>query len=90
MNDFHVYAIVSKRDNRIYVGISRDINRRVNEHNGGKVFSTKAFIPWNLLYSEYAGPVEIARNREKYYKSASGKRKLKKIFLALNSGSLPD
>jgi putative endonuclease len=88
--NFYVYAIVSIKDNRIYVGISQNINRRINEHNDGKVFSTKSFIPWKLFYSEYIGALVMARKREKYFKSASGKRKLRKILESINSGSLPD
>jgi len=68
------------KDERIYVGISQDVNRRIIEHNSGKVFSTKAFTPWQLFYSQVIGSAEEARKREKYYKSASGKRKLRKFL----------
>ncbi len=87
---FFVYALVSLKDYRIYVGMSQDIDRRVNEHNSGKVSSTKAFIPWMRFFSESAGSSLEARRLEKYYKSASGKKKLRKILNTLNSGSLPD
>jgi hypothetical protein len=33
-----------------------------------------------LLYTEKAGDLKNARAMEKYYKSAAGKRKLKKIL----------
>ena len=87
---FYVYAIVSMKDNRIYVGISRNVEKRVIEHNDRKIFSTKAFIPWLLFYSEAIGNSSEARKKEKYFKTASGKRKLRKILYHLNSGSLPD
>jgi putative endonuclease len=90
LGNFYVYAIVSMKDNRIYVGISQDIYRRINEHNNRKVFSTKSFIPWRLFYSEHIGAIEKARKKEKYYKSASGKRKLRKILESIDPGSLPD
>ena len=70
------------KDNRIYVGMSLDIERRVNEHNKKKVRSTKAYIPWVLVYKEYVGDIKKAREKEKYYKSGIGKEKLKEIIKA--------
>ncbi|MCX6302866.1 MAG: GIY-YIG nuclease family protein [Bacteroidia bacterium] len=87
---FFVYAIVSKKDNRIYVGISQNVDKRIIEHNNGKVFSTKPFIPWLLFHSELAGKAEEARKKEKYFKTAAGKKRLRKVLKSLNSGSLPD
>ena len=79
---FSVYAIVSQQDGRIYVGMAQDINRRLAEHNAGKVKSTKGFTPWSLLHWELAGTAEQARAKEKYYKAGSGKKKLKAMVHA--------
>ena len=79
-HNYFVYAIVSMKDNRIYVGISEDVDRRINEHNKGRVSSTKAYIPWTLFYSEFTGAAKKAREMEIYYKSAAGKRKLRRIL----------
>jgi putative endonuclease len=87
---FSVYALVNIKENHIYVGISREVDRRVKEHNAGKVFSTKPFRPWLKFFSQSAGSSAEARKLEKYYKSASGKRRLRKILNDLNPGSLPD
>jgi putative endonuclease len=88
--NFYIYSIVSLKDQRIYVGISQDVTKRIKEHNSGKVISTKAFIPWRLFYSEYVGSSSSARVRERYFKSGGGKRRLKKILELVNPGSLPD
>ena len=80
MESFFVYAIVSQVDGRIYVGIATDPDHRLTEHNRGKTFSTKGYIPWKLFYREYCGSAEQARAREKYFKRASGKRRLKAIL----------
>jgi putative endonuclease len=86
---FYIYAIVSSRS-RIYVGMSQDIDRRIIEHNTGKVFSTKPYIPWTKFFEEIVGSADQARLLEKYYKSAAGKRKLRGILKTLDSGSLPE
>jgi putative endonuclease len=79
-NSFFVYALVSQFDGRIYVGMSQDVDRRLGEHNAGKVKSTKGFAPWMLFFVELAGNTQQARSRERYYKAASGKKKLKAIL----------
>lgn len=80
---YFVYALVSKVDRRIYVGISEDPSSRLIEHNSGKTQSTKGFVPWELFFTRaFATRIE-AREYEKYYKSGSGKEKLKKILGAI-------
>lgn len=79
---YTVYAIRSKVDERIYVGFTQDVQKRLLEHNRGETKSTKGYRPWVLVYTEEADTREEARNLEKYYKSGSGKEKLKR-FLAL-------
>ena len=78
MIEYFVYAIKSVKDNRIYVGMSTNPNKRLREHNGGQVFSTKGFRPWILIFLESCGSSRVyTRTREKYWKSGIGKEKLK-------------
>lgn len=77
---YFVYAIVSKKDNRIYLGFSYDIEKRLKEHNAGKTKSTKGYRPWKLLYSEQVIGRENARQKEIYYKSGIGKEFLKSLL----------
>jgi len=80
MNQFYVYALVSEKDEVIYVGMANDCDLRVNEHNAGKSKYTSGHRPWRLFYKEYVGNTEDARKREKYFKTAAGKRRLKAIL----------
>ncbi|MGE0568215.1 MAG: GIY-YIG nuclease family protein, partial [Bacteroidia bacterium] len=64
---------------RFYVGHSTDIDKRLAYHNSGKVKSTKAFAPWKVVYSEIFTNATDARSREKYFKSAAGRKFLKPI-----------
>jgi len=78
---FIIYALKSSVDNRIYVGFTTDIVKRLKEHNSGKTKSTKGYRPWNLFFNEEIVGTRIdARNREKYYKSGIGKEKLKLLI----------
>lgn len=79
-NTYHVYAIQSKVDNRLYVGLSKNPEKRLRGHNNGETFSTKGFRPWHLVYTEKVGSRKDARKREKYLKSGIGKEFLKSII----------
>ncbi len=76
---YHVYAMKSEKDGRIYVGMAKDVEIRVVQHNKGKSKSTKGYRPWRLIYSEPAGARLQARVREKYLKSGVGKEFLKAL-----------
>ena len=80
MKEFYVYAITSESDGVIYVGIATDCEARLKEHNTGKSKYTSGHKPWRLFYSELVGDSVEARAREKYFKTAAGKRRLRAIL----------
>jgi putative endonuclease len=77
-----IYAIKSRFDNRIYVGFTMNLDKRIKEYNQGTTKSTKGFRPWFLIYNEQVETRLEARKREKYFKSGFGKEFLKKVIMA--------
>lgn len=77
---FTVYVLYSLKDKKTYIGCSQDINKRLLEHNLGKVPSTKYRRPLKLVYKEELVNEHEAFLREKHYKSSWGRRKLKKTL----------
>ena len=77
---FIVYAIKSESRNYIYVGMTNNLERRLNEHNNGENRSTKAYKPFALFYSEVFETRLEARRKEKYLKSGIGKEFLKSLI----------
>ncbi|MCC5840433.1 MAG: GIY-YIG nuclease family protein [Opitutales bacterium] len=73
----YVYVLRSCSDSRFYVGLTNEIARRLKEHNDGKVPSTRGRIPFELVYWEGCLNRHDAARREKYLKTAWGKRYLK-------------
>ena len=72
-----VYVLKSQKDGNLYVGCTSNIDERVEYHNKGKVFSTKSRRPLVLIFKEdYSDKYEAFR-KERYYKSAKGKKELK-------------
>jgi predicted GIY-YIG superfamily endonuclease len=63
----------------IYVGIAKNAEVRLKEHNGGKNRYTKGLRPWIIIYRELYPDWESARKREKYLKSGVGKEFLKSL-----------
>ena len=76
---YTIYAISSIDKNYIYVGLTSDLNARIKRHNKGYEKTTKPYKPFVLIYSESADNRIEARKREKYWKSGTGKEKLRKI-----------
>ena len=73
----YVYVLRSTKDGRFYVGLTRNLRARLSLHNEGRVPSTKARIPLELVYWEGCLNDSDAAQREKYLKSAWGKRYIK-------------
>lgn len=76
---FFVYAIKSCFKNYIYVGLTNNSQRRIEQHRAGKEKTTAPYRPFDtLIIEEYPTRID-ARIREKYLKSGIGKEWLKKI-----------
>ena len=75
-----VYALYSVNHDRIYIGMSKRIQKRLSEHNRGKVRSTKAFVPWIKIYEKEIGERQEAREYEKYLKTTSVRRMIRGII----------
>ena len=73
----YVYVLRSTTDCEFYVGLTRDLRARLQAHNNGQVSSTKRRVPLELVYWEGCLNEGDAAQREKYLKSAWGKRYIK-------------
>jgi putative endonuclease len=77
MKSYFVYVLKSKRDKKFYTGFTSNLDHRVEEHNSGKVYSTKSRVPFELVYYEVCFCIDDATYREKYLKTTDGKRFIK-------------
>ena len=75
---YFTYVLKSKKDNKLYVGWTSDLNSRLDEHNKGLVVSTKNRMPLELVYYEACLTEDKAVKREKYFKTGYGRGFLKK------------
>ena len=49
---YYTYVLRSTKDRKFYTGFTTDVSKRLEEHNTGKVESTRLRIPFELLYYE--------------------------------------
>ena len=78
--EYSIY-ILKNKDGRHYIGMSHEVERRLESHNRGRVRSTKPYRPWVIAYVEKCGNRLDARNREVLLKSSFEERD--KIFKAV-------
>jgi len=71
---YYVYVLRSKKDGNFYVGYTADLLKRMVHHNKGVVESTSNRRPLELIYYEACIKQQDALHREKYLKTAYGKR----------------
>ncbi len=77
---YTVYILYSKKDHKLYVGCTSDIEQRIKKHNSGQVNATKNRRPLDLIHTEIYEDKTIAFNRERFLKSLWGSREKKKIL----------
>ena len=85
---YYVYVLQSQKNGKYYVGITKDIKRRVNQHNRGVGKSTKSNKPWILLYKEMYNSLSEASKRERYIKNKKSRLFIENLIKA-NPGNFP-
>jgi len=81
MNFYYVYVLQSLKDHKFYYGFTNNLKSRIEQHNKGRVESTKHRSPLKLVYFEGCLNKDDALKREKYFKTYYGRMYLKKRLL---------
>ncbi len=63
-----------------YVGLTKNLTQRLEEHNSGKSSHTSKFMPWELVAAIHFKSEINAREFEAYLKSGSGHAFAKRHF----------
>jgi len=77
----YLYILVNKNKTRAYTGVTDDVPKRLCEHNKGRVKSSRPFRPYQVVHTERFQTLAEARKKEKFFKSSTGRRKLKALLL---------
>jgi len=82
----YTYVLRSLSDGMFYVGVTRDLKLRFEQHRKGEVESTRERRPFQLIYYEACLDMSDAVKREKYLKTYHGKMYLKKRLKSYLTG----
>ncbi|KHE94149.1 MAG: GIY-YIG nuclease family protein [Candidatus Scalindua rubra] len=82
----YTYVLQSEKDNKFYVGFTKDLKLRFEQHNKEHVESTKDRMPLRLIYYEACLDQNDVTKREKYLKSYHGRMFLKKRLKSYLTG----
>ena len=74
---YYAYVLISKKDGKMYTGYTKNLKLRLEQHNNGRVQSTKGRQPLKLIYYEACLNQQDATHREKYLKTYLGKMFIK-------------
>ena len=78
---FHFYVLKSKKDGKLYLGSTGNLERRLEEHASGRVKSTENRRPLELVYREACVTKKEAQSREGYFKGGGKARNLLKQLI---------
>jgi len=67
-NMYYVYLLKSLKTKWVYIGYTSDLIRRLLEHQSGKNYSTRKYLPVKLVYYEAYSSRKDAVEREKILK----------------------
>jgi len=76
----YVYILLNDAKTRTYTGVSDDVEKRLAEHNDGRVPSSRPYRPYEIIHVEQFETLKEARQKEKFYKSTTGRRRLKSLL----------
>lgn len=86
---YYVYILLSKKDNKFYIGFTADLKKRLLAHKNGQVASTKLRNPLELVMYEAYKVKQDAILREKFFKTTKGKAQIRKQIKTYLSEVLP-
>jgi putative endonuclease len=79
---YFVYVLYSKAFDKIYIGYTSDIYKRLKAHNHYKNKGwTKKYQPWEIIYKESIPLKNNAIIRERQLKSSQGRAFIRSLIL---------
>jgi putative endonuclease len=75
---YEVYVIKSE-NNRYYIGLSENADKRLKEHNQGLSKWTKRDKNWQIIYRKKCNNLTEARKWENYLKKQKGGQGFKRL-----------
>ena len=78
----YVYILLNEAKTRTYTGVADDVEKRLAMHNAGRVKASRPYRPYNIIHTESCETLKEARQKERFYKSTTGRRRIKEMFFS--------
>lgn len=76
--------ILKCSDNSFYTGMTKNLNKRINQHESGRCFSTRKKRPLELIYFAECDSYKNGRMLEKIIKNTGASRYLDNMRFTAN------
>jgi putative endonuclease len=83
---YHVYILLNEEKTRTYTGVANDVQKRLVLHNSGRVKASRPYRPYIIMHTESFETLKEARQKEKFHKSTTGRRRIKEMFFTTPKG----
>lgn len=77
---YYFYILRSQKNNKLYLGYTPDLKKRLKSHNLGKNRATKPNIPYELIFYSGFKSKKDAILCEKYFKTTAGWKRIKNML----------
>jgi putative endonuclease len=77
---YYAYVLKSISHDYYYKGHCKNLEKRLTEHNSGMTVSIRPYLPFKIAYFEILETEAESIRRERYFKTAAGRRFLKKML----------
>jgi len=74
---YYIYVLKSLKDNKLYIGKTTDLRKRIEYHYKGWVRATKNRRPLKLVYYEAYTNKKKCNQQELFYKKGIGRETLR-------------
>jgi putative endonuclease len=76
MQLYYIYILTNTNRTVLYIGVTNNLQRRINEHKAGFSDFTSRYNLYQLVYFEEYPDIKAAIGREKQLKAGSRQKKL--------------
>lgn len=80
MSFYYVYVLQNLEDSGFYIGFTKDLRKRIENHDSGGTNTTRGKRYQLIYYEAYRNKAD-AVGREKFLKGGSGRKYLKKQLM---------
>lgn len=77
---YYFYILRSIKNNKLYLGQTTDLKKRLNSHNSGENTATKPNIPYELIFYSAFKNKRDTINCEQYFKTTAGWKRIRKML----------